>query len=194
VVEQKMSVYLNKTFMNRTLLMRMFIPFTIVMYFCLVVLNAHAEIKSSHQSGNVTFSGQHAGMNFEGNFERWEATLILPPQNNPSITATFYMGYAKTGDSIYDSTLPEFDWFDVENHPQGKFVSTQISITEDGYRVWGDLTLKNITNPANFMLVDDGDKLRASFDINRLAYQIGTESDPEAEWVSKTISISMLIK
>jgi polyisoprenoid-binding protein YceI len=189
-----MSVYLNKTFMNRTSLMRMFIPFTMVMYFCLFVLNANAEIKSSHQSGNVTFSGQHAGMNFEGNFERWEATLILPPQNNPSITATFYMGYAKTGDSIYDSTLPEFDWFDVENHPQGKFVSTQISITEDGYRVWGDLTLKNITNPANFMLVDDGDILRASFDINRLAYQIGTESDPEAEWVSKTISISMLIK
>jgi polyisoprenoid-binding protein YceI len=103
------------------------------------------------------------------------------------------MGSAKTGDSIYDSTLPEFDWFDVENHPQGKFVSTQISMTEDGYQVRGDLTIKNITNPANFMLIDDGDKLLASFDINRLTYQIGTESDPEAEWVSKIISISMLI-
>jgi polyisoprenoid-binding protein YceI len=171
----------------------MFIPFTIVIYFCLGILNAHAEIKSSHQTGNVAFSGQHVGMNFEGKFGRWEATLILPPQNDPNITATFYMGSAKTGDSIYDSTLPEFDWFDVENHPQGKFVSTQISMTEDGYQVRGDLTIKNITNPANFMLIDDGDKLLASFDINRLTYQIGTESDPEAEWVSKIISISMLI-
>ncbi len=91
-----MSVYLNKTFINRTSLMRMFIPFTMAMYFCLFVLNANAEIKSSHQSGNVTFSCQHAGMNFAGNFERWEATLILLPQNNPNITTTFYMLYAKT--------------------------------------------------------------------------------------------------
>jgi hypothetical protein len=43
------------------------------------------------------------------------------------------------------------------------------------------------------MLTDNEDKLSASFDINRLAYQIGLESDPDAEWVSKTISISMLL-
>ena len=189
-----MKVSLNKTFMNRTTLLRMFIPFTIVIYWYLGILNAHAEIKSSHQSGTVAFSGQHAGMNFEGKFERWEATLKLPPQNNPNITATFYMSSAKTGDSIYDSTLPEFDWFDVENHAIGKFLSTEISITEGGYQVLGDLTIKNITKAVSFMLTDINGKLNASFGINRLDYRIGLESDPDAEWVSKTIFISMLIK
>jgi polyisoprenoid-binding protein YceI len=165
----------------------------IVIYLSLGATVAHAELNTSHQSSTVVFSGQHAGMPFEGKFERWQATLILPPQSNPKITATFHMSSAKTGDSIYDSTLPEFDWFDVENHALGKFVSTKITVTKDGYQVWGDLTLKHITKPLSFMLTDNEDKLSASFDINRLAYQIGLESDPDAEWVSKTISISMLL-
>jgi polyisoprenoid-binding protein YceI len=189
-----MKAFVNKISLKRTFLMRMFLPFTIVMFLCLGILNAHAELKSSHQSGTVAFSGQHAGMNFEGKFERWQASLTLPPQSNPNITATFYMRSAKTGDSIYDSTLPEFDWFDVDNHALGKFVSTNIAITEGGYQVMGDLTIKDITKPVSFMLTDTDNKLTASIGINRLDYQIGFESDPDAEWVSKTITISMLIK
>jgi polyisoprenoid-binding protein YceI len=169
------------------------LPFSIALYLTLGTTVAHAQIKTSHQSGMVVFSGQHAGMNFDGKFERWQAILILPPQSNPNITATFYMSSAKTGDSIYDSTLPEFDWFDVENHALGKFVSTKIAVTEEGYQVWGDLTLKNISKPVTFALKDNQNKLSASFDINRIVYQIGLESDPYAEWVSKTISISLVI-
>ena len=165
----------------------------IIMHLCFSSTTVYAQIETSHQSGTVSFSGQHAGMNFDGKFERWQATLVLPPQNNPNITAIFYMNSAKTGDSIYDSTLPEFDWFDTENHALGKFTSTKITVVEGGYQVRGDLTLKNKTNPVNFILTDNDDKLTASFDIDRLVYQIGTESDPDAEWVSKTITLSMLI-
>ncbi len=182
------------TLLKRMVLIRiLLLPFSIALYLSLSITIAHAQLKTSQQSGTVGFSGQHAGMDFEGKFERWQATLVLPPEDNPNITATFYMSSAKTGDSIYDSTLPEFDWFDVENHPLGKFVSTKIAVTEEGYQVTGDLTLKDITKPVSFMLTDNDEKLSASFDINRLAYQIGLESDPDAEWVSKTISISMLI-
>ena len=169
------------------------LPFSLVMCFSLGTLTAHAEIKASHGTSTVGFSGQHAGMDFEGKFERWQAILILPPKNNPNIAATFYMTSAKTGDSIYDSTLPEFDWFDVENHAIGKFLSTDIAVTKEGYQVTGDLTLKDITKPVSFMLKDNEGKFTANFDINRLDYQIGFESDPDAEWVSKTISMSMVI-
>jgi polyisoprenoid-binding protein YceI len=188
-----MMTPVNSTFLNRTFSMRMLMSFFIALYLSLATTVAQAELKSSQQSGSVAFYGQHAGMNFEGKFERWQATLRLPPQSNPNIIATFYMSSAKTGDSIYDSTLPEFDWFDVENHAIGKFVSTNIEITEEGYQVLGDLTLKNITQPVSFMLIDNKDKLNASFGINRLDYKIGWESDPDADWVSKTISISMVV-
>jgi polyisoprenoid-binding protein YceI len=183
------TMSLNSSFLIRMLLL----PLLIVISLSLGTTVAHAELNANHQSSTVVFSGQHAGMHFDGKFERWQATLILPPESNPKITATFHMNSAKTGDSIYDSTLPEFDWFDVEHHALGTFVGTKITATKDGYHVSGDLTLKGITKPLSFMLTDNEDNLSANFDINRLAYQIGLESDPDAEWVSKTISISMLI-
>lgn len=182
------------TFLKNTASMgRLLLPFSIALHLALATTVVQAQLNASHQSGSVVFSGQHAGMNFEGKFERWQATLVLPPEINPKITATFYLNSAKTGDSIYDSTLPEYDWFDTENHPLGKFVSTMITATEGGYQVIGELTLKGISQPTSFVLADNGSKLSANFDINRLLYKIGLESDPDAEWVSKTISISMVL-
>lgn len=154
---------------------------------------AQTQIQTDHNTGAVSFSGQHAGMEFTGKFERWQALLVLPPQSDPSITATFHLDSAKTGDSIYDSTLPEFDWFDVKNHPLGKFASNNIVSTGAGYQVTGDLTLKGISAPVSFTLKNANNKLTASFDINRLVYNIGLESDPDAEWVSKTISLAIII-
>ena len=90
------SIFLNSTFLNRTFSMGMLLSFSITIYLSLITTVVQAEIKSSHQSGTVSFSGQHAGMNFEGKFERWQATLNLPPQSKPNIIATFYMSSAKT--------------------------------------------------------------------------------------------------
>jgi len=45
----------------------------------------------------------------------------------------------------------------------------------------------------SFTLTDSQDKLSTRFGINRLDYKIGWESDPDADWVSQTISISMVI-
>jgi len=166
---------------------------SIILYVNVSMNIAQAQIKASHQSGAVTFSGQHAGMDFTGKFERWQAILILPPQDTPSITATFQLDSAKTGDSIYDSTLPEFDWFDSQNYPKGEFVSTKIGTTDTGYQVSGRLTLKGITAPVSFTLKETNNKLTASFEINRLDFNIGRESDPDAEWVSKTIALAIVI-
>jgi polyisoprenoid-binding protein YceI len=189
-----MKNVINKIFFDKTYFKKILKTSSLlVACICLSTLDAYAQLSSSHQSGTVAFSGQHAGMDFDGKFERWQATLVLPPQSNPKINATFYMESAKTGDSIYDSTLPEFDWFDVENHALGKFVSTKIVVTEGGYQVIGSLTIKDISKEVSFMLTDNKDNLSTSFGINRLEYKIGVESDPEAEWVDKTISISMLI-
>jgi polyisoprenoid-binding protein YceI len=189
-----MKNVINKIFFDKTYFKKVLKASSLlVACICLSTLDAYAQLSSSHQSGTVAFSGQHAGMDFDGKFERWQATLVLPPQSNPKINATFYMESAKTGDSIYDSTLPEFDWFDVENHALGKFVSTKIVVTEGGYQVLGSLTIKDISKEVSFMLTDNKDNLSTSFGINRLEYKIGVESDPEAEWVDKTISISMLI-
>ncbi len=155
---------------------------------------ASEKLVVSAKDSEVSFSGEHVGMKFSGVFYKWSAELLLPPAESPKITATFDITSAKTGDSTYDATLPEGDWFDVENHPSGEFVSTEILPAGNDYAVKGNLSLRGISKPVSFVLVSKGNKLEAVFDIDRLAYKIGLESDPDAEWVSRNIKMGLSLK
>ena len=57
----------------------------------------------------------------------------------------------------------------------------------------GHLTLRGISQPVSFLLKDNGATLSANFSVNRLAHKIGFESDPDAEWVSKEIDMTLLL-
>lgn len=171
----------------------------IMLYLCVVAVMCLAIAFSSYsksytmndKNSEVTFSGEHAGMAFSGVFEKWQAKLTLPPAQAPKIIAEFQMTSAKTGDFTYDSTLPEGDWFDTDNHPVGIFESTQINKTDNGYQVEGMLTLRGISKPQTFTLFEFDQGFNAQFKIDRLVYQIGYDSDPEAEWVSRHIVMEL---
>ena len=168
--------------------------FSIVGILLILLLSpVQAQINASHKTGKITFAGNHVGMTFNGVFEKWQASIILPPQTHPSITASFDLKSAKTGDSTYDKTLAEGDWFDVKTHPFGKFESTSIVQIDKAFKVNGKLTLRGITLPIDFILLDSGKQLEASFTINRLKYAIGVESDPDAEWVGREIKMRLII-
>ena len=173
---------------------------TIFCWFYLAVNIAYAPLADAQQlsvsakDSKVSFSGEHVGMKFSGVFNKWTADLVLPPADSPKITATFDVASAHTGDSTYDSTLPEGDWFDVKNHPNGLFESKQVIAKGNDYEVTGILTLRGISQPISFILKDNGATLSANFSVNRLTHRIGFESDPDAEWVSKEITMTLLIK
>jgi polyisoprenoid-binding protein YceI len=156
--------------------------------------SAQSQIKASNKNGELSFAGEHVGMQFSGVFNKWDATLLLPPAAKPVINATFDLSSAKTGDSTYDATLPEGDWFDVENHPQGTFTSTSIEQSGNEYKVSGNLSLRGQSLPIDFVLSKNGGSLEASFKIDRLKYAIGLDSDPDAEWVGQYIEMNLVIK
>ena len=52
-----------------------------------------------------------------------------------------------TGTPDRDGHLRSPDFFDVENYPTMKFVSTSIVEKGDGYSMTGDLTVKDVTHP-----------------------------------------------
>ncbi|WP_371196130.1 YceI family protein [Glaciecola sp. SC05] len=165
----------------------------IALVLLVAVQTSFAEYKVSDKDGSVGFSGEHAGMKFSGTFNKWSATLSLPsaPAEEGFIQANFSLKSAKTGDSIYDETLPEGDWFDAVNHPTGEFKSSSVLKSANGYEVKGTLSLRGKTLPASFALIRSGERLNASFVIDRLAYGIGLDSDPDAEWVSKDIQMTL---
>ena len=159
-----------------------------------VLAFAGNEYKVDNKNSKVTFSGEHVGMVFSGVFEKWQASLVLPPSSNPAINAIFQLKSAKTGNFTYDSTLAEGDWFDTKNHAQGRFTSQSVEITSNGYKVIGNLELRGVSKPQTFVLERSGNTLKAQFTINRLDYGIGLDSDPTAEWVSRDIVIKLSLQ
>ena len=147
----------------------------------------------------LTFAGTHAGNPFVGKFEKWDATLSFNPDDllASSLKASFDTASAKTGNAMYDGTLPQTDWFDSKTYPTANFVSREIIKIQDGqYKARGDLTIRNITKPIEFDftlsdLSQDIVKVKADFKIDRLAYDIGLKSDPKSEWVGQMIDINM---
>lgn len=144
----------------------------------------------------ISFSGTHADMEFHGEFQSWVAKIIFDKDDlsTSSVTVTIYMDSAKTGNAMYDGTLPSADWFDIANHPMATFQSAEFLKTHNGYKVTGDLTIRDITNSITFdfsLSEENSTIMTAEFPINRMDFDIGQESDPSAEWVSEIISLSL---
>lgn len=63
------------------------------------------------------------------------------------VTAELDVAGLSTGSADRDKHLHSPDFFDVEHHPSMRFASTRIETVEDGLRVHGDLTIRDVTRP-----------------------------------------------
>ena len=170
--------------------------------FCFLVLAQPASAEPytiDHAVSTVSFTGAHAGNPFQGIFHEWAAAIDFDANKLPisRIDVTFNPASAKTGNKLYDGTLPQADWFDVKEFPTARFVSTGFSKNPDGaFVVTGDLTIRGITRSISFpfTLSDPARppvRVKAQLPIDRLAFDIGKKSDAKAEWVSATINVSI---
>jgi cytochrome b561 len=163
---------------------------------------AHAaEYTIDKSQSSIAFSGTHAGKPFKGSFGTWDAIIVFDAANltASSVKVTIDTASAKTGDAMYDGTLPTADWFDVKNHPQATFISDSITKKVDGaYTAKGQLTIRGKAVPVvfDFTLSDlAAPPVKTSFTLtlDRLAHDIGVKSDAKAEWVSKEIPITVTL-
>ncbi|MGH1398860.1 MAG: YceI family protein [Alphaproteobacteria bacterium] len=158
-----------------------------------------AEYTIDKENSAITFSGEHAGNEFNGAFEEWDASIIFDAQDleSSNITATFNTASAKTGDKLYDGTLPQGSWFDVKNYPHATFETTSITVNEDGsYKANATLTIRDIMRPLSFdFTLEEGETThaKAAFAIDRLDYDIGKGADDDGTWVSLAIGITLNI-
>lgn len=173
----------------------------------LLVLIAPAVQAAPYQldmtKSKVTFRGTHAGAQFQGTFGQWAAVIDWNPADptQSTLQATFTTASAKTGNPTYDGTLPTADWLNVEKFPTAAFTSTAVTkgAKTNTYTARGNLTLRGVTQPANLTFTlalvpgrTDG-ALRAlgALQVDRLAFGLGAQSDPTAEWVSRNILIQL---
>jgi polyisoprenoid-binding protein YceI len=160
---------------------------------------AAAEYKIDATQSTLTFSGTHAGNIFNGVFKKWTGKILFDAKHleTSSLDVTIDTTTAETGNVLYDLTLPTEDWFAVKAYPAATFKSVYISKNSLGsYTVAGTLTIRNIQKPIRFTFTltpDDESsptaKVTFTLPVDRLAFDIGKDSDAKADWVGRTIDI-----
>jgi cytochrome b561/polyisoprenoid-binding protein YceI len=151
-------------------------------------------------ASEIAFSGTHAGVPFRGRFTRWQADLRLEPLAARIVTIGAIVDTASATDGVplHDGTLPQEEWFDVERYPQARFVATRIAAKPGGgHTVEGALSIKDrIVAVPPLDLAVDGEALRITgrFTIDRAEANLGMESDPEGEYVSRRIAVEVDIR
>ena len=157
-----------------------------------------AEWQVDVDASAIGFSGTHAGRDFTGQFNEWQADITFDPEalDEAEVTVTVSVASAETGTRLYDRTLPNTEWFDVENHPTATFVADDFSQLNDGrYQARGTLTMKGQEQPIvlPFSLSIDGNNatMEGRVELDRIVLDMGTKSDPDAAWVSQVIPVTI---
>ncbi len=99
----------------------------------------------------VAFQYWHQG--YSKPIIRWgttNATVVFDNENpeNSTLEVILPTKDIDTGVPSWDKKIKSADFFDVENYPEIKFVSTNIEQLTDGYgTLTGELTIKDVTKP-----------------------------------------------
>jgi len=81
----------------------------------------------------------------KGRFDSYDGTLDL--QRSPAIELTIEADSLTTNNKLRDRHLRSADFFDVENHPQVRFVSDTVTLEGDRLKVGGRLNAAGVSLP-----------------------------------------------
>jgi polyisoprenoid-binding protein YceI len=149
---------------------------------------------------SIVFSGNHAGANFAGRFQKWSGQIRFDPAKLTDAKAIILIDLtsARTGNKIYDGTLPQADWFNIKTDRQARFETSSIKLAVNGsYVAQGSLQLRGVSVPITlpFTLAISGKQavMQGQASVKRLAFDIGKTSDAAGEWVSLDIPLKIKI-
>ena len=92
-----------------------------------------------------------------GRFDKFEGTITTSGDPLAStVTADVDLASVNTGNETRDNHIRSEDFFHVEKHPTMTFRSTGLRPDGEDYLLYGDLTLRGVTNPVTFRLELNG--------------------------------------
>jgi len=122
----------------------------------------------------IGFAGSKATGTHYGQFPVFDGRIVVPDGDkfeNAKIEITIDTTELTTDNSILTGQLKKEEFFNVEEYPEAKFVSTGVEKTDDGFQVTGNFTLRGQTKSISFpaQMRVEGETLigEAEFSINR---------------------------
>ena len=98
----------------------------------------------------VLFTVNHLGFSlYTGQFIEPTGTLVLDPKNpaKDKVEITFPIAKVSSTAKALDAHLQKPEFFDSAKFPEGKFVSTKVTVKGTTATIAGNLTLKGVTKP-----------------------------------------------
>jgi polyisoprenoid-binding protein YceI len=99
----------------------------------------------------IGFSVRHFGITeTDGQFRKFGGTALSEKEDfsDLQVELAVDMNSLDTNDNQRDSHVKSGDFFEVDKFPEMKFKSTKLElVSKDNYKMYGDLTIKGITNP-----------------------------------------------
>jgi len=138
-------------------------------------------------------SGESTDINFTESTVSASINTNAPEQS--TLQATVNTASATSSNLQVSGPLPDADWFDSNTHPEATFQSSSIKATGDGlYEVVGTLTIKGIghthTFEINIVEADGVTTASGEFPVDRMAYQLGLNSQPNDDYVNNDVTIA----
>jgi cytochrome b561 len=136
-----------------------------------------------------------------GQFSAWNADIRFDPANlaRSRAVVTITTASARTGQKDPDANLPDKDWFNPKAFPAARFETVAIrSLGGNRFEADSRVTIRGVTVPAvlAFTLTITGSsaQMAGTAMLDRLAFGLGAESDPKAEWVDRQVRVDVTLK
>lgn len=113
------------------------------------------SIDPAHTS--IEFGVRHMMIStVKGRFGEVSGTVVIPESGQPRADVTIATGSIDTRSEQRDTHLRSGDFFEVEKYPGMRFVSTKAERSGDGWKVTGDLTIRDVTRPITLDVKEEG--------------------------------------
>lgn len=165
-----------------------------------VYLYANAERSAALvAAGNaeVSFIAEVTGNDIPGMFSDATvlATLNEADPASSRIEASVLTASVTSPDPSVETSIKNDDWFDIDTYAEARFVSTRVLAGEqaDTLLVAGTLSIRDRNLEVDFPMAieSDGDQrfARGEFTVDRRAFDLGNESQPDDAWVGYDVII-----
>ena len=155
---------------------------------------ASAQLRAVDEGSSVKFTIDNFGFGVDGSFKGIQGTVDFDPKNAGSghFDVSIDAATVNTDNSLRDSHLRNDSYFDVQNYPRIRLVSTRIISTEKAgtWQFTGQLTIKNISKEVSFAFTAEpsgnGLDFKGSFKIKRKDFNVGGSST-----ISNELTVSL---
>ena len=141
------------------------------------------QYKPAEDGSSIKFKIKNFGLETGGSFTGLEGTISFDPNDlsKDNFNLSVDAASINTDNNMRDNHLKKEDYFDVQNYPRIRFVSTRVTVDNNAhFTVTGMLTIKNttreITLPFTATPKNDDYIFTGEFRINRKDFKVGGSS------------------